>query len=96
MNSSFRLRYNAYMKAKKKSELIAKILSFLVLAICVCPVVWYFLDRECSAFIQHVWWVVKLIVLTIISSWIAGFSHLIIERFFLHYLYAKEIKRIKG
>ena len=92
MSKSFRLRYNAYLKAKKRAELIAKILSFFVLAICFCPVVWYFLDRECSTFLCHVWYVVKLLILKTISLWIAGFFHVVIERVFLRYLYAKNVK----
>ena len=92
MSSSFRERYNAYIKAKKRSEIIAKILSFLVLALCFCPAVWYFLERECTTFLHHIWYIVKLIVFTIISLWVAGLFHLIIERSFIRYLYAKEIK----
>ncbi len=92
MSKSFRLRYNAYLKAKKRAELIAKILSFFVLAICFCPITWYFFDRECSTFLCHVWYVVKLLILTTISLWIAGFFHVFIEQIFLRYLYAKNVK----
>ena len=41
---------------------------------------------------KFIWYIVKLIVFTIISLWVAGLFHLIIERSFLRYLYAKEIK----
>ena len=94
VSKSFRCRYNAYMKARKRAEVVAKIVSIFILAMCFCPVAWHFLSRESGSVLHFLWEFVKLIILTVISLRVTGFLHLLIERCLLYRFYAKEITKV--
>ena len=71
MINYYRYRSYALAQSKKISDRIAITLAIITLTICVCPIAWYFLDRDCDSILHHLWYIIKSGVLVVLAFFLA-------------------------